>query len=88
VTAEVGIPTIGIGAGGSCDAQVLVSYDMLGLFQGVIPSFVRQYSNLGEQAIEAARCWAADVRDGRFPAPETGGSDEGLPPGARSGGSG
>jgi 3-methyl-2-oxobutanoate hydroxymethyltransferase len=88
VTAEVGIPTIGIGAGGSCDAQVLVSYDLLGLFQGVIPSFVRQYSNLGEQAIEAARHWAADVRDGRFPAPETGGSDEGPPPGARSGGSG
>jgi 3-methyl-2-oxobutanoate hydroxymethyltransferase len=88
VTAEVGIPTIGIGAGGSCDAQVLVSYDLLGLFQGVIPSFVRQYSNLGEQAIEATRHWAADVRDGRFPAPETGGSDEGPPPGARSGGSG
>lgn len=67
VTASVGIPTIGIGAGGDCDGQVLVSYDMLGLFQGVVPSFVRQYANLGEAILEAVGRWAGDVREGAFP---------------------
>ena len=45
VTSRVGVPTIGIGSGPDCDGQVLVSYDMLGLFEGV-PSFVKQYANL------------------------------------------
>jgi 3-methyl-2-oxobutanoate hydroxymethyltransferase len=67
VTASVAIPTIGIGAGPDCDGQVLVSYDMLGLFQGVVPSFVRQYAKLGDSILEAARGWAADVRKGEFP---------------------
>lgn len=67
VTSEVGIPTIGIGAGPRCDGQVLVSYDVLGLYEQV-PSFVRQYARLAETVVEAAGTYAGDVRAGRFPA--------------------
>jgi len=67
VTSSVTVPTIGIGAGPGCDGQVLVSYDMLGLFQEFVPSFVKQYANLGEQAIEAARQFRHEVRSGAFP---------------------
>ncbi len=72
VTAELGIPTIGIGAGPHCDGQVLVSYDALGLYEGAVPAFVKQYARLGELMLEAARQYAADVRAGRFPAPARG----------------
>lgn len=68
VTAAVSIPTIGIGAGPDCDGQVLVSYDMLGLDNGSVPSFVRQYARLGQAATDAARTYVADVREGHFPA--------------------
>ena len=68
VTANLNIPTIGIGAGPDCDGQVLVSYDMLGLSQDAVPPFVRRYADLGEQAVAAARKYADDVRAGRFPA--------------------
>ena len=67
VTAELGIPTIGIGAGPHCDGQVLVSYDAFGLNDESVPPFVKQYAQLGEQMVEAAREYAADVREGRFP---------------------
>jgi 3-methyl-2-oxobutanoate hydroxymethyltransferase len=67
VTAELRIPTIGIGAGPHCDGQVLVSYDMLGLSQDAVPSFVRRYADLGEQAVAAAQAYADDVRASRFP---------------------
>ena len=67
VTAAVSAPTIGIGAGPDCDGQVLVSHDMLGLFDGHIPSFVKQYAHLGEEVARAARAYADDVRAGRFP---------------------
>lgn len=67
VTASVAIPTIGIGAGPACDGQVLVSYDMLGLFQEFVPSFVKQYAKLGDQIVAAARSYADDVRAGDFP---------------------
>lgn len=67
VTADLHIPTIGIGAGPHCDGQVLVSYDMLGLSQDGVPSFVRLYADLGERAVAAARAYAGDVRAGRFP---------------------
>jgi len=70
VTAEVGIPTIGIGAGPHCDGQVLVSYDVFGLYEGPVPSFVKQYARLGEAMIEAAKAYVEDVRQGRFPPPE------------------
>jgi 3-methyl-2-oxobutanoate hydroxymethyltransferase len=68
VTAEIGIPTIGIGAGPHCDGQVLVSYDAFGLNDESVPPFVKQYAQLGERMVEAAREYAVDVREGRFPA--------------------
>ncbi|MGH9240976.1 MAG: 3-methyl-2-oxobutanoate hydroxymethyltransferase [Vicinamibacterales bacterium] len=67
VTGELAIPTIGIGAGPDCDGQILVSYDMLGLFDGFVPSFVHQYAKLGDAVTTATREYAADVRAGRYP---------------------
>jgi 3-methyl-2-oxobutanoate hydroxymethyltransferase len=67
ITAELAIPTIGIGAGPDCDGQVLVVHDMLGLTQDPMPKFVRSYGDLGRQALEAARAFAHDVREGAFP---------------------
>ena len=68
VTAELSIPTIGIGAGPHCDGQVLVSYDVLGISDEFVPPFARQYAKLGELLVEAAKAYAEDVRAGRFPA--------------------
>ncbi len=70
VTAELSVPTIGIGAGPWCDGQVLVSYDAFGLFDEFVPPFVKQYAHLGETMVEAARQYIAEVQDGRFPAVE------------------
>ncbi len=67
LTAEVDVPTIGIGAGGGCDGQVLVFHDLLGLRQGAPPKFVRQYADLTSAAVTAVSAWAADVRGGTFP---------------------
>jgi len=67
VSAALQIPTIGIGAGPHCDGQVLVSYDAFGLFEGPVPPFVRQYAQLGETLVSAARSYIEDVRSGRFP---------------------
>jgi 3-methyl-2-oxobutanoate hydroxymethyltransferase len=67
VTRALSIPTIGIGAGPDCDGQILVSYDMLGLFDGFVPSFVQQYAKLGDAVVAATRDYAADVRGGRYP---------------------
>jgi len=66
-TAHVQIPTIGIGAGPYCDGQVLVSYDVLGLYDGPIPPFVKQYAHTAEQIIEGTKGYIEDVRSGRFP---------------------
>src|SRR6266852_846446 len=66
-TSRLKIPTIGIGAGPHCNGQVLVSYDMLGLFNSFVPKFVRQYAQLGELIVDAARNYANDVRDGVYP---------------------
>jgi 3-methyl-2-oxobutanoate hydroxymethyltransferase len=68
VTSHLKIPTIGIGAGPECDGQVLVSYDMLGLFEGFVPSFVKQYAHLATDVTSATRAYVDDVRTGRFPA--------------------
>ena len=68
VTSEVGIPTIGIGAGPHCDGQVLVSYDAFGLNVESVPPFAKKYAHLGELMVEAAKEYAAEVREGRFPA--------------------
>lgn len=67
VTGNLAIPTIGIGAGPDCDGQVLVSYDMLGLFGGHIPSFVKQYARLAETVAAATEAYVEDVRAGRYP---------------------
>jgi 3-methyl-2-oxobutanoate hydroxymethyltransferase len=69
VTASLAIPTIGIGAGVDCDGQVLVMHDLLGLAEWT-PSFVKQYANLGALASQAARSFAEEVREGKFPDPE------------------
>jgi len=67
VTAELNIPTIGIGAGPDCDGQVLVINDMLGLTNGHTPKFARRYANLGEIIARAATEFCDDVHSGRFP---------------------
>ncbi|HTD86666.1 MAG TPA: 3-methyl-2-oxobutanoate hydroxymethyltransferase [Candidatus Binatia bacterium] len=69
VTSRLKIPTIGIGAGPHCDGQVLVSYDVLGLFDGFVPPFVNQYAQLGELILNAVKNYADDVRQGAFPQP-------------------
>jgi len=78
ITAALTIPTIGIGAGASCDGQVLVWHDLLGL-GGVpdtagglarVPKFVKQYADLGPQIVAAIEAYIADVRAGRFPTAE------------------
>lgn len=66
-TAMLDIPTIGIGAGPHCDGQVLVSHDVFGLYDEFVPSFVKQYANLGRQMTAAARDYAREVRQGDFP---------------------
>jgi 3-methyl-2-oxobutanoate hydroxymethyltransferase len=68
VTDELEIPTIGIGAGPHCDGQVLVFHDLLGLGNGPVPKFVRQYAQLADVATQAIAAFAADVRSGAFPA--------------------
>jgi 3-methyl-2-oxobutanoate hydroxymethyltransferase len=67
VTAELDIPTVGIGAGPDCDAQVLVWQDMLGLRRGKMPRFVKQYANLAQVIGDAASAYVEDVRIGTFP---------------------
>ncbi|AMV39702.1 3-methyl-2-oxobutanoate hydroxymethyltransferase [Planctomyces sp. SH-PL62] len=67
ITAEVPIPTIGIGAGAGCDGQVLVVHDMLGLIQGFRPRFARRYAEIGDAVQQAAARFIADVQSGDFP---------------------
>jgi 3-methyl-2-oxobutanoate hydroxymethyltransferase len=67
VTEAIPVPTIGIGAGPSCDGQVLVFHDLLGLGSRTPPKFVRQYAELGRIATDAVAAFAADVRSGSFP---------------------
>jgi 3-methyl-2-oxobutanoate hydroxymethyltransferase len=70
VTKELTIPTIGIGAGADCDAQVLVWPDMAGLTGGRVPRFVKKYADLRGELLRAAREYADEVRGGVFPGPE------------------
>ena len=67
VSRSLRIPTIGIGAGPHCDGQILVSYDMLGLFERFHPRFVRRYAELAVTVKEACAAYARDVREGGFP---------------------
>lgn len=70
VTRALSIPTIGIGAGSDCDAQVLVINDLLGLTPGKAPKFVKRYANLREEIADAARRYAGEVARGEYPGPE------------------
>lgn len=70
ITEGLPVPTIGIGASAACDGQVLVVDDMLGMFTGFRPKFVRRYGELGAEADRAIAAYAADVRARRFPAAE------------------
>ena len=67
VTAEIGVPTIGIGAGGGADGQVLVWHDMLGYYEGQPPRPVKRYADLGHSIVDALSEYAAEVRNGAFP---------------------
>lgn len=69
ITADVAIPTIGIGASAACDGQVLVLEDMLGI-TGKVPRFVKRFAELGATIDKAAANFAEEVRERRFPAPE------------------
>ena len=70
ITEALAIPTVGIGAGPDCDAQVLVWQDMAGLRGGRAPRFVKKYANLRDDLANAAKEYAAEVASGAFPAPE------------------
>lgn len=70
ITQKLKIPTIGIGAGIHCDGQVLVSHDMLGLFERFTPKFVKKYINLSPLILEAVEKYKQEVLEGKFPAPE------------------
>jgi 3-methyl-2-oxobutanoate hydroxymethyltransferase len=67
ITHSVSIPTIGIGAGPHCDGQVLVLYDLLGLFDDFVPKFVKPYAHLKADALQALRRYKEEVDQGKFP---------------------
>jgi 3-methyl-2-oxobutanoate hydroxymethyltransferase len=67
ITHSVSIPTIGIGAGSHCDGQVLVLYDLLGLFDDFVPKFVKPYAHLKADALQALRHYKEEVEQGKFP---------------------
>lgn len=67
ITKAVTVPTIGIGAGRDCDGQVLVTHDLLGLYSGVSPKFVKRYAELGDAAKKALVRFSEDVQRGAFP---------------------
>jgi 3-methyl-2-oxobutanoate hydroxymethyltransferase len=67
ITEQVSIPTIGIGAGPSCDGQVLVFHDVLGIYDGHTAKFVRQYAHIAQDMQTALQAYLADVRNGSFP---------------------
>jgi len=67
ITDSINIPTIGIGAGPNCDGQVLVLYDMLGLFEKFKPKFAKRYANLSQEAKKAVEEYISEVKEGKFP---------------------
>lgn len=70
ITKELSIPTIGIGAGAECDGQVLVYQDMIGMFNGFTPKFVKKYANIGDMMKEAFQEYDKEVKNGSFPSQE------------------
>ena len=67
ISDEINIPTIGIGAGSGCDGQVLVTHDLMGLFEKFVPSFVKKYINLAPEIKKAVSSFTKDVKEGAFP---------------------
>jgi 3-methyl-2-oxobutanoate hydroxymethyltransferase len=67
ITEALTIPTIGIGAGAGCDGQVLVWHDLLGLYDGHAPRFVKQYADLASEITRALEAYVTEVRSGAFP---------------------
>lgn len=67
ITERLKIPTIGIGAGPDCDAQVLVIHDLLGLFERFVPKFVKQYAQIGQEIVKALSQFDTEVKTGKFP---------------------
>ncbi len=78
VTESISIPTIGIGAGPHCDGQVLVTHDMLGIYDDFTPKFVKRYAKLREEMERAFREYIREVKDGTFPGAEHSYESEGL----------
>jgi 3-methyl-2-oxobutanoate hydroxymethyltransferase len=70
ITRRLSIPTIGIGAGADCDGQVLVYQDMLGMYAGHSPKFVKRFAEIGEQMRQAFEAYAREVAAGTYPGPE------------------
>jgi 3-methyl-2-oxobutanoate hydroxymethyltransferase len=70
ITEALAVPTIGIGSGGDCDGQVLVLHDLLGLYEGRSPRFVKRYAEVGEAVKDALERYTSDVRSGAFPGEE------------------
>lgn len=70
ITARLKIPTIGIGAGPHCDGQVLVCYDLLGLYDQMAPKFVKRYDDLATRTRDATRNYIQEVKGGTFPSEE------------------
>jgi len=70
ISHRLSIPTIGIGAGGGCDGQVLVTHDLLGLFDKFTPKFVKQYAQLYKEVDAGLAAYKKEVEDGVFPGPD------------------
>jgi 3-methyl-2-oxobutanoate hydroxymethyltransferase len=70
ITEQTHVPTIGIGAGPYCSGQILVTHDLLGMYGGNKPKFVKRYANLNQDIIKALQSYREEVRDGSYPAPE------------------
>jgi 3-methyl-2-oxobutanoate hydroxymethyltransferase len=69
ITEALRIPTIGIGAGPHCDGQVLVCYDLLGMYRDIKPKFVKHFGEIGQGIVEATRSYVSEVKSGAFPTP-------------------
>ena len=70
VTESVSVPTIGIGAGPRCDGQVLVCYDLLGMYRDLKPKFAKRFAEVGDQVVGAVRAYVEEVQARSFPGPE------------------
>ncbi len=70
ISRAVGVPTIGIGAGAGCDGQVLVCYDLLGMYRDLSPKFAKRFGEIGDAIVQATQAYVSEVRGGTFPGPE------------------